>query len=591
MSGAVQIGNGYPHGVNCDERMSGAGNTAGLVGAGRVTTRQRRRGIGILIALASVWCFVSWLLAQGVVTERTSRLIEREQDAASFAASSIGANSGFALAHMNHIPKVLARQPEIETLLLRLASGAPRSALAAPQLRSLLERDAGLSRLAKRLETMVADLGVDQILVMDDAGNCLASGGFPQAAMPTGVNYLDREYFSMARRAGVGQQFAVGRTTHTPGIFYSAAVTSGSRFLGVVAVKIELSRLSRLVSDKNAFITDENGVVIIAGDRDFYMRSVPGDRVKRLSESERLSRYQRREFETLSIEPVDLYGLRLVRLAGRGAPMLEALSFNQADVLKIWVFRDLSELLRIRREGLWLWLVLLLVGTLLVAGAVAGVRYLRRGREHRAEIARVNEELVALNDELRVQARIDSLTGCRNRRYFLEELDHELKRSARFAFPCCLAVLDIDHFKEVNDQYGHAAGDRLLKHFAQTVGRCLRSSDSLGRLGGEEFALLLPQTALDGALELAERVRAAVECSSAHCGQHEVRFTVSIGVEQWRGGDDSVENLIVRADHAMYAAKHDGRNRVNAQAESGTLNLFDDAWSGDVARAVQCLPP
>ena len=542
-----------------------------------------------LTTLAVAWCFASWLLAERLVFERRSRLIEREQDVAASAAASLAANASFALAHLSHVPRVLARQPEIETLLSRRDAAAPRLPVDPVQLRTLLAKDVGLSRLARRLEAMVGELGVDQVWVMDDAGNCLASGGFPPAATATGVNYLDRQYFSMAKREGVGQQFAVGRTTRTPGIFYSAAVTAGSRFLGVIAVKIDLSRLSRLVSDSNAFITDENGVVIVAGDRDFHMKAVPGAPVALLSDGEQLSRYQRREFATLAIEPLDAYGFRLVRLEGRSMPMLESLAYSQADMLKIWVFRDLSELLRIRREGRWLWLALLLAGVSLLVSAGAVLRYLRRGREHQAEIARVNEELVALNDELRLQARFDSLTGCRNRRYFLEEVDSELKRSARFAFPCSLAVLDIDHFKEVNDRHGHAVGDVLLKHFAQTVSACLRVSDSQGRLGGEEFALLLPQTTLEGAVELAERVRAAVESSSVRCGRVEVRFTVSIGVEQWRGGDDSVESLIVRADHAMYAAKHGGRNRVNVQIDSPSL--FGDTWSADEARAAQCLSP
>lgn len=554
-----------------------------------MTAHRSRQCFAVLAVLAVAWCFASWLLAERQVSERRLRLIEREQEAASSAASSIGAHASFALAHMSHIPRVLARQPEIEALLSRRHPVAPRVSLDPPQLRAVLGKDVGLSRLAKRLATMVGELGVDQVWVMDEAGNCLASGGFAPATTATGVNYLDRQYFSMAKREGVGQQFAVGRTTHTPGIFYSAAVTAGSRFLGVVAVKIDLSRLARLVNDSNTFVTDENGVVIVAGDRDFYMKAVPGARVVRLSDGERLSRYQRREFSRLAIEPIDAYGFRLLRLEGRGAPMLEALAYSQADMLKIWVFRDLSELLRIRREGRWLWLALLLAGVSLLVSAGAGVRYLRRGREHQAEIARVNAELVALNDELRMQARFDSLTGCRNRRYFLEEVESELNRSARFAFPCSLAVLDIDHFKEVNDRYGHAAGDVLLKHFAQTVGACLRACDSLGRLGGEEFALLLPQTTLEGAVELAERVRVAVELSSVRCGLVDVRFTVSIGVEQWRGGDDSGESLIVRADHAMYAAKHGGRNRVNVQINS--LSLFDDSWPGADARAPQCLSP
>ena len=575
--------------MNCDERMSGAKNAIGLSWAGRLAVLDGRLGGGVLVVFAIVWCFASWLVAERLVSERTSLLVEREQKAASSAASSVGANAGFVLAHMSHIPRVLARQPEIEAVLSRRSAAMPRVPLDPPQLRRWLEKDDGLSRLAKRLEAMVAELGVDQVWIMDKAGNCLASGGFPPAATATGVNYFDRQYFSMAKREGAGQQFAVGRTTNTPGIFYSAAVTAGSRFLGVIAVKIDLSRLARVVSDSNVFITDENGVVIVAGDRGFYMKAVPGARVAQLTDSEQQSRYQRRDFATLAIEPLDVLGIRLVRLEGRAMPMLEALAYSQPDMLKIWAFRDLSELLHLRREGRWLWLALLLAGVSLLTCAGAGIRYWRRGREHQLEIARVNAELVAFNDELRMQARFDSLTGCRNRRYFLEEVDSELKRSARFAFPCSVAVLDIDHFKAVNDRHGHAAGDVLLKHFVQTVSACLRASDSLGRLGGEEFALLLPQTALDGAVELAERVRAAVESSSARCGRVEVRFTVSIGVEQWHGGDDNVENLIVRADHAMYAAKHGGRNRVHVQV--GSPSLFDDVYSGDEARPAQCLSP
>ena len=126
-------------------------------------------------------------------------------------------------------------------------------------------------------------------------------------------------------------------------------------------------------------------------------------------------------------------------------------------------------------------------------------------------------------------------------------------------------MLDIDHFKLVNDKYGHAAGDTLLKHFALTVINCLRSSDFLGRFGGEEFTLLMPQTTIVGALELAERIRHAVERSSGLSDQADVRVTVSIGVVQWRSGEDTVETLIARADDVMYTAKHAGRNRVCAE--------------------------
>ncbi|WP_301102437.1 sensor domain-containing diguanylate cyclase [Propionivibrio sp.] len=552
-------------------------SNAEISGVAWTATRGRvRLGMLITLVVASAWVFGSWLVAESLCLERTSRMLEREQDAASSAAISLGANIGFTLAHMRNIPKILARQPEIETILSSMGPDVQRSNLALPRFRKMLAKDTRLSHVSKRLETMAAELGVDQIWIMNAAGDCVASGGFPLATTATGVNYLDREYFWMAKREGVGRQFAVGRTTNTPGIFYSAAVVVGNRFLGVIAVKIDTVQFSRLINDRNAFITDENGVVITATDTGLLMKTVPGARVSRLTESERESRYKRREFAMLAVDSLDLDGFRLLRLEGHSTPMLMAFSGNQADNLKIWVFREVTELWRIRQEGLWPFLILLLVGALLIASVGAGINYLRRGKDHQAEIARVNAELIKLNDELRVQARFDSMTGCSNRRHFLEELGNELKRSSRFGFSCCLAVLDIDHFKEVNDQYGHATGDILLKHFVQTVGKCLRSSDLLGRLGGEEFALLMPQTALAGAFELAERIRVAVESAVAMSGQIEIRFTVSIGVEQWWGGDDSVETFVARADDAMYEAKRGGRNQVYAESPSNNLSLFPE---------------
>ena len=322
-----------------------------------------------------------------------------------------------------------------------------------------------------------------------------------------------------------------------------------------------------MVTDKNIFVTDEYGVIIIAADSSLYMKTLPGARVDQLSEKELLNRYKRQHFEKLEIEPVDLgvgAGTQVVRLNGGNMPMLLASSDNRTDILSVWAVRDLSEIARVRREGFWVFILLFLAGTSAIVCVVAGVVHLRRGKQHQAEIGKVNAELLRVNDELRVQARFYALTGCANRRHFLEELDNELKRSARFGSPCALAVLDIDHFKLVNDKYGHATGDMLLKNFALTVTNCLRSSDFLGRFGGEEFTLLMPQTTIVGALELAERIRHAVECSSVLSDQADVRVAVSIGVVQWRGGEDTVETLIARADDVMYTAKHAGRNRVCA---------------------------
>lgn len=193
--------------------------------------------------------------------------------------------------------------------------------------------------------------------------------------------------------------------------------------------------------------------------------------------------------------------------------------------------------------------------TMLVIMATAVIAWLSYVSRRRLE---------ALNRDLRRLALTDSLTGCASRRHFLDLLEAERVRCLRSAAPFCLLALDIDHFKMINDRHGHAMGDRALGHFADCVRRVLRAGDSLGRLGGEEFAVLLPETGLEAALAVAERIRHGVQSSPMGGEGGLVSLTVSIGVGQWRGGGESAEALLLRADAALYAAKAAGRNAVHS---------------------------
>ena len=176
----------------------------------------------------------------------------------------------------------------------------------------------------------------------------------------------------------------------------------------------------------------------------------------------------------------------------------------------------------------------------------------------------------ALEEQLRALATYDSLTGATNRRYFMELLQNERERSRRQNTPLSLCLFDADHFKSVNDNHGHVAGDHVLSAIAQAAKSVLRTSDVLGRLGGEEFGVLLPDTDQAGAMVVAERVRAAVAASEVPSGEvgdvgvrAPIRVTISLGVAQLRG-DESSETLMKRADRALYAAKDLGRDRVQA---------------------------
>gem|GEM_PF-5828134 len=189
-----------------------------------------------------------------------------------------------------------------------------------------------------------------------------------------------------------------------------------------------------------------------------------------------------------------------------------------------------------------------------------------------------------LESELRHMAFHDPLTGAHNRRSFMQALAQEAHRVQRTGEHAALLMLDIDHFKRVNDTFGHDAGDDVLKHLVTTLQAVLRRLDLLGRLGGEEFAVLLPATGLQGASELAERLRLAIEKNPAplqravqwtdpqspqqttqHRAQQSVAYTISIGVAVLGPEAADPDEALTRADHAMYRAKTTGRNRVCAE--------------------------
>jgi diguanylate cyclase (GGDEF)-like protein len=171
-------------------------------------------------------------------------------------------------------------------------------------------------------------------------------------------------------------------------------------------------------------------------------------------------------------------------------------------------------------------------------------------------------------DERRRMAMTDVLTGAHNRRYFMRHLNQELKRTRRFGGELALLLIDIDHFKRVNDRYGHVVGDEVLTEFARRIGAHLpRDYDWCARLGGEEFAVVLPQTGPEGAVNVAEKLRAEVVAApmSTSCGP--VPITASIGVSSLgalpKGEEVTIEALMSWADRGLYASKNAGRNRVS----------------------------
>jgi diguanylate cyclase (GGDEF)-like protein/PAS domain S-box-containing protein len=188
----------------------------------------------------------------------------------------------------------------------------------------------------------------------------------------------------------------------------------------------------------------------------------------------------------------------------------------------------------------------------------------------KASAEEANRELQRMFAREQNLARTDTLTGLNNRRYWFELAEHEFEVAARYRHSLSLILFDIDHFKLVNDMYGHAVGDQMLERVAQAACAALRSVDVIGRYGGEEVVIALPVTTAAQAYPVAERIRAGVAAIRVPTPNGDAAVTLSVGISEMLlapaasrfGGDDSVERVIQRADEAMYAAKQAGRNRT-----------------------------
>ena len=173
-----------------------------------------------------------------------------------------------------------------------------------------------------------------------------------------------------------------------------------------------------------------------------------------------------------------------------------------------------------------------------------------------------NEKIRLLNAELEKLVVTDTLTQINNRRYFMQRLTEEINRGSRTNLPLVLLMMDLDEFKKINDTYGHTVGDLVLQNVATVLSSNVREIDILGRIGGEEFAVLLPNTSLQDAALLAERMRQSIENASVEIAGQTVKITVSIGAADYKTEMTSISALLRNADQAMYQAKQSGRNCV-----------------------------
>lgn len=193
----------------------------------------------------------------------------------------------------------------------------------------------------------------------------------------------------------------------------------------------------------------------------------------------------------------------------------------------------------------------------------AEIRVMKRVLDLERRLEAQIQELQEARAKIEAMAETDELTGLPNRRCLIRRLDDEIKRAERYGQPLSILILDIDHFKSVNDSHGHQAGDAVLVEAANLLSSMSRETDFIGRYGGEEFLAVLGQTGLEGSRLMAERIREAMADHTFNLGNGKtISKTFSVGAATWHHGEDTDDRIIARADAALYEAKEGGRNRI-----------------------------
>jgi diguanylate cyclase (GGDEF)-like protein/PAS domain S-box-containing protein len=627
--------------------------------------------IHILVANALIllWCVTAWFLSGSYYSSRINEQIQQQteliHDRAQDLADSISRN----LNYLGGVPGFFIHAVRVNKALSLFGPEITPSKLPYEERKIRWTADPILKDVDQTLAIASANFHVDLIHIVNAAGDSIAASNWNTPASTIGTNFAEREYFQMNKNGQSGQQYAIGKTTHVAGLFFSAPVIINGKFMGAVVTKADVPNLTFLIKQTDSFVTDKNGVIILSHDKDKEMLSLAGSPVGKMSTANKMAMYHREDFQELHIAS---WGINefpsLLRIQGENIPQIIASKELPEYGLTVHVEGDLPSFTNLEQERMLYFLFPAMMGSLLILFAFGGLSYvrsinqareslreserrfrtlasgafegiaitsldkfldvngqltqmlgyeqnemigqpitdfiapedrdrvmsnIRNGTESNVEHEMLRKDgsrvmveshgqtivqggipmrLTAIRDiternqlevELKRQAHIDHLTGVSNRGYFMIQAEQELNRAVRYDNSLSLYMLDIDFFKKVNDSYGHKIGDLVLVKLAEVCRQTLREVDIIGRVGGEEFVILLPETDLAEATEVAERLRESIAISRVPLeGGLPLHFTVSIGVTSLISKDDNLDVLLNRADMALYKAKESGRNRV-----------------------------
>lgn len=379
-----------------------------------------------------------------------------------------------------------------------------------------------------------------QVLAQSPAGLALPAFGPASGARQAGQygQPLRRFVFEPGRRQAI--------------FYYAAPVVLSDRPAASVLIRADVQGISRQAFRIELLVTDANGTISLADNPDWLLHTLP----ERHLRSAPLTSGAR----SLPITMSPLLP-QVLLLGPQRAPVLLATHQTTEADYQVHAMADAEPIYQLAKEQDRLAAIVTLAATGSLWGGLLTLLTFKRNRRHRLTVSRANNELVRLNQQLKQMATTDFLTHCPNRRAGEARLQFELANLLRHRQPFCIVMLDIDHFKHINDQYGHDTGDQVLRHFAKVSRDTIRDTDFLARIGGEEFLLILPQTTRQQGMALVQRLLDNIAGTPLYLADKTVSYTFSGGLTQGRE-EDGINDLLARADRALYQAKESGRCRI-----------------------------